>query len=124
MINKIIRMGDLYDFYGGLLTSKQKRMIELYFLNDLSLSEIAEQFSVTRQAVRDVLVRAEQQLENYENRLKLVEKFSKSRLDIQKLLDVLYLAEQQAAGTGSPAVVANTIDYAINLALQVKQTLG
>ena len=50
---KTLRMNELFDFYGDLLTAKQRRYIELYYADDLSLGEIAEEFSVSRQAVYD-----------------------------------------------------------------------
>lgn len=65
----------LYDFYGQLLTSRQQRFTELYYANDLSLGEIAEQFAISRQAVHDVLKRAEHTLGDYEAKLGLVGKF-------------------------------------------------
>jgi len=62
----------LYDFYGGLLTDKQKEMFESYYLNDLSLREIGEPFGITRQAVSDLLKRTKNLLAEYEARLGLV----------------------------------------------------
>lgn len=66
-----MRLVRLYDIYGGLLTDRQQKCMEMHFYNDLSLSEIAEEYSVSRQAIYDLLRRAEQLLEKYENRLKL-----------------------------------------------------
>ncbi|AQS59431.1 YlxM family DNA-binding protein [Desulforamulus ferrireducens] len=70
------RINLLYDFYGSLLTERQQKFIELYYGDDLSLGEIAEQYDVTRQAVHDTLKRAEQTLNNYEEKLGLVGKLS------------------------------------------------
>ncbi len=67
-----LRVVLLLDFYGALLTEKQRQYLEYHFQNDLSLAEIAEEFGVTRQAVHDVLKRAEGVLEAYESRLGLV----------------------------------------------------
>lgn len=66
-----MRLVRLYDIYGGLLTDRQQKCMEMHFYNDLSLSEIADEYSVSRQAIYDLLRRAEQLLEKYENRLKL-----------------------------------------------------
>ncbi len=68
-----------YDFYGQLLTDRQKDFMELYYGQDLSLGEIAEEFNVTRQAVHDTLKRAEQLLSEYEEKLGLVAKFNVER---------------------------------------------
>ena len=65
----------LFDFYGDMLTQKQQDMIELYYDNDLSLSEIAENEGITRQGVRDSIKRAEAQLIEMEERLHLVSRF-------------------------------------------------
>ncbi len=67
-----LRVVLLLDFYGALLTEKQRQYLEYHFQNDLSLAEIAEEFGVTRQAVHDVLKRSEGVLEAYESRLGLV----------------------------------------------------
>ena len=64
------------DFYGCLLTTHQCEMIKLYYDYDISLFEIAEQFNVSRQAVRDTIKRAEQLLEMYEEKLQLAKKAS------------------------------------------------
>ncbi|MGL5205940.1 MAG: YlxM family DNA-binding protein [Acidaminococcaceae bacterium] len=69
-----MRLVRLYDIYGGLLTDKQQKCMELHFYNDLSLSEIADEDGVSRQAIYDLLKRAGQILERYENRLKLLER--------------------------------------------------
>ncbi len=65
----------LYDFYGGLLTERQRQVMALYHEENLSLSEIAEEFHISRQAVHDTLKKAEQTLSAYEETLGLVRKF-------------------------------------------------
>ncbi len=68
-------MGVLLDFYSGLLTDKQAYSLELYYNQDFSLSEIAENMNVTRQGARDSIKRGEKQLEEFEKKLHLCEKF-------------------------------------------------
>ena len=58
MKNQAYRMSMLYDFYGDLLTDRQKEFFDLYYTDDLSLSEIADNYGISRQGVRDVIVRA------------------------------------------------------------------
>ncbi len=65
----------LFDFYGEMLTEKQRNVIELYYEEDLSLSEIAENQHITRQGVRDALKRAEMQMLEMEDRLQLAKRF-------------------------------------------------
>ncbi len=74
MLEKVNRMNELYDAYQVLLTSKQKTYLELYYQEDLSLSEIAEQFEVSRNAVFDNIKRTEKLLEDYETKLQLLKK--------------------------------------------------
>jgi uncharacterized protein len=67
-----LRITRLFDIYGRLLTDRQQRLLRLYFHDDLSLSEIAERFAVTRQAVYDALRRSTEELERLEAVLRLV----------------------------------------------------
>ena len=59
MKNQTYRMTMLFDFYGEVLTERQKEFFDLYYNEDLSLAEISENYGITRQGVRDVIVRAE-----------------------------------------------------------------
>lgn len=72
LLEKMIRMGELYDFYGQLLTPRQQEFMDLYYREDLSLGEIAERFEISRQAVYDNLRRSEKLLEEYEEKLQLL----------------------------------------------------
>lgn len=69
----------LYDCYSGLLSEKQRTAFEYYYEDDLSLSEIAEHTLTTRQGVRDLLKRSEEQLYAFEKALRLSEKFDRLR---------------------------------------------
>lgn len=80
-----MRLGRLFDIYGGLLTAKQKQCLGLYFYDDLSLSEISEELGVSRQAVHDLLKRVEQLLERYEASLKVLSREEK----LQQAIDLL-----------------------------------
>lgn len=75
MIEKILEVSLLYDFYGQMLTEKQRQIIELYYNEDLSLGEISKAMNISRQGVHDMLKRSEKVLHNYEEKLRLVEKF-------------------------------------------------
>ena len=75
MKNQTFRMTMLFDFYGELLTERQKEFFELYYDEDLSLSEIAENYGITRQGVRDVIVRAEAYMTEIEDKTGLVKRF-------------------------------------------------
>lgn len=96
-INDITRASLLYDFYGGLLTDKQRSVMALYHEENLSLSEIAEEYGISRQAVHDTLKKAEQALTDYENKLNLVDKLIKTDNAVAKLKDELAALEEVAA---------------------------
>ena len=68
-IEKTNRMNALFEFYAALLTDKQMNYIELYYADDYSLAEIADEFGVSRQAVYDNIKRTEKILEDYEMKL-------------------------------------------------------
>ena len=75
MEEKIIYYGTLLELYGELLTDKQYSAIDKYYNMDLSLSEIAQEDKITRQAVRDNIKKAEEKLEYFESKLKLYKNF-------------------------------------------------
>lgn len=77
-LEKTNRMNDLFAFYRGLLTKKQQDYMELYYGDDYSLGEIADDFGVSRQAVYDNIRRSAHSLEQYEAKLHMLAKFTAS----------------------------------------------
>lgn len=77
MLKKNFIYSILYDYYGVLLKENQADIIDLYYNQDLSLSEIAEDMNISRQGVYDALKRAEKSLIDYEEKIKLHEKYEK-----------------------------------------------
>ena len=73
-MEKNVEMGILLDIYGSMLTKKQYELLNDYYNNDLSLSEIAENENITRQAVRDNLKKGEKKLFEFEEKLKVMKK--------------------------------------------------
>lgn len=88
-MDKIGRISLLLDFYGPLLTEKQREYMGLYYNDDLSLGEIALENSISRQAVYDNVKRGEKLLEDYENKLGLVGKFLAEREKLNKVADIV-----------------------------------
>ena len=80
-----IKSGYLYDFYGELFTEHQRSVYEMSINEDLSLSEIADTLSISRQAVHDIIKRCDKQLEEYEDKLHLVEKFMNIKSDVLRI---------------------------------------
>ncbi|MCZ0703401.1 putative DNA-binding protein YlxM (UPF0122 family) [Natronobacillus azotifigens] len=89
MLEKTTRVNFLFDFYQALLTPKQRNYMELYYLEDYSLGEISETFTVSRQAVYDNIRRTESMLEAYEDKLHLYEKFKERQELLNQLVTVL-----------------------------------
>lgn len=89
LLEKTTRMNFLFDFYQALLTEKQRSYMELYYLDDHSLGEIAESYEISRQAVYDNIRRTEAMLEEYEDKLRLLEKFQQRQRMLQELTDAV-----------------------------------
>ena len=89
MKNQAYRMTMLYDFYGDLLTERQREFFDLYYTNDLSLAEIAENFGITRQGVRDVIVRAERVLEEMEEKTGIIRRYRERFPSVKTVQDSL-----------------------------------
>ncbi|MGM0167139.1 transcriptional regulator [Enterococcus sp. AZ135] len=90
-IEKTNRMNALFEFYATLLTEKQMNYMELYYADDFSLGEIAEEYQVSRQAVYDNIKRTEKILEDYERKLHLFSDYIVREEQLDKL--ALYVTE-------------------------------
>ena len=88
-MEKIVERGLLYDFYGPLLTEHQQAIYEANAYDNLSLSEIAEQENVSRQAVHDILKRCDKTLIEYEEKLQLIARFNRNRGRLKQLKEKL-----------------------------------
>ena len=84
-MEEILRQTLLYDFYGELLTEHQKQVYEDVVLNDYSLSEVAQSLSISRQGVHDMVKRSTRLLNEYEEKLHLVERFLEIRTKVQEI---------------------------------------
>jgi predicted DNA-binding protein YlxM (UPF0122 family) len=89
MYDKLVQITLLFDFYGQLLTDKQMEIVDMYYNNDLSLGEISEQQAISRQGVYDTLKRAEKTLNEYEEKLGLVDRYLKQQKSMKKLVEML-----------------------------------
>lgn len=89
MLEKTTRMNTLLDRYGVLLSEKQFLYMQLYYRDDLSLSEIAEEVNVSRQAVYDQIRRAEEQLELFEEKMQLLRQAERREELLEQLQQVL-----------------------------------
>ena len=94
-MEKILEQTLLYDFYGELLTEHQRQVYEDVVLNDFSLSEVAENRGISRQGVHDMIRRCNKSLEEYENKLHLVEKFLTIKENVNRIRQLTGNPEDQ-----------------------------
>ena len=84
-MERIVEQGLLYDFYGELLTEHQRKIYEDVVYKDLSLTEIAQENGISRQGVHDLVRRCNHLLQEYEDKLHLVERFMRIRSRVEQL---------------------------------------
>lgn len=84
-MSKDLSISVLMDFYGELLTDKQRDTLDLYYNRDYSLAEIAQDLDISRQGVRDFIKRGEKQLAEFEEKLGMADKYEKISADIERL---------------------------------------
>jgi predicted DNA-binding protein YlxM (UPF0122 family) len=104
MLEKTTRINYLYDFYNSLLTPKQQSYMSLYYLDNYSLGEIAEEYKVSRQAVYDNIKRTEAMLEEYEVKLLLFQMFQKRSKLLRNVKELI--AEENPSKKAMLEVVA------------------
>ena len=95
----------LLDFYGLALTEKQRAILTEYYDEDLSLAEIAENFGITRQGVRDIIVRAEKTLEDIEEKTGLIQRYHRTRATTAVLRTVCDQIQARGQALGNDPVL-------------------
>lgn len=88
-MDKLSEIVFLLDFYGGLLTEKQRQIMSYHYEEDMSLSEISEILDISRQAVHDLIKRSEKILVDYENELRLVKRYLDQREKLKVVKDLI-----------------------------------
>lgn len=111
-MDKIYEQTMLFDFYGELLTEHQRKVYEDAVYNDMSLAEIAEEQGISRQGVHDLIKRCDKILAEYEQKLHLVERFSKAKKTVQSIQK---LAEDATDDTATVNCMTQIIDLAKEL---------
>ncbi len=95
MLEKVVELTQLYDFYGELLTDKQKLVMSLYLMQDFSIVEIAEHLSISRQAVHDNIAKSSKILYAYEAKLGLLNRFKEREMRLTAVSNALIKIERQ-----------------------------
>lgn len=90
------QMSLLFDFYGELLTGRQRDFFDLYYNENLSLSEIAENAGISRQGVRDVIVRAAAVMQDIENKTGFIRRFEQQRSHLDAILSAAAMLREVA----------------------------
>lgn len=114
-LEKSVEIGTLCAFYGGLLTQRQQEMLYLYYEEDLSLGEIAEQFGVSRQNVHELITRSVDKLRRYEAALGGAGRMAQTVRRLERVLSLLEQAQEGAL----PAETKKRLDDAAALVRQV-----
>lgn len=104
-MGKNMEIALLLDFYGEMLTEKQRDMVDYYYNDDLSLAEIAENEGITRQGVRDSIKRAEAQMLEMEERLGLSRRFERMCADAQEIKELAKAIRQENDYAGAPRAI-------------------
>lgn len=108
MFEKNLELGLLLDFYGAILPERRKDVMDLYYNDDLSLSEIAEQVGVTRQAVRETIKKTETELFFYEEKLGLLRRSA----EIQQCAErIRTLCESESVCSVLPVETKAALDW-------------
>ena len=97
-MTKNVRIGALLDIYGELLTDKQFEALDLYYNDDLSLAEIAENMNISRQGVRDFIIRGEAQLTEFDEKLKLMSREADVKAKISDINEHIMLLSKMKLG--------------------------
>ena len=93
MFEKDLNIGFLLDFYGELLSEKKRSVMDMYFNEDFSLAEIAEQIGISRQGVRDIIKKCEEELLFYEEKLGLAKKMQSVEAEVTALCNLSLSAD-------------------------------
>ena len=116
---KDLSISYLLDFYGQMLTDKQREVTEFYYNDDLSLAEIADHCHITRQGVRDSIKRAEVQLREYEEKLGLARRFVEIQASLDEIIrnaqEISILNDRYSGSAEVEKRVAAIIDLASRL---------
>ena len=109
MFEKDMTVGLLLDFYGEILTEQKRNILDMYYNEDFSLSEIAEEIGISRQGVRDAIIKAGNELRFYEEKLGLANRFAEMKRSVEKI-------RQISEGLSLPEELSSEIEHLASIA--------
>ena len=109
MDDETFLMTMMFDFFGDLLTEKQREYFDLYHNEDLSLSEIAERTGITRQGVYDIISRAEKALEEIEQKTGVVKRWRETLTELEQAEELARKLLQLSVNDGRSTDLANEL---------------
>ena len=107
MFEKNLGMGYLLDFYGEVLTDRKREVLDFYYNDDLSLAEIAAELGISRQGVRDIIKKAEDELTFLEEKLHLAEKFDSAQKSIERAKKIAVTLENDELSSALDAIASD-----------------
>lgn len=110
-MEKFLEITYLYDFYGQLLTDKQNYLIKRYYLDDLSLGEIALQENVSRQSIHNTIKQAENKLIGFENKLGLFARFKDQQNELKQIITALDNIKEDLEDNKTHSRVVDIIEH-------------
>ena len=110
-MEKFLEITYLYDFYGQLLTDKQNYLIKRYYLDDLSLGEIAIQENVSRQSIHNTIKQAENKLIGFENKLGLFARFKDQQNELKQIITALDNIKEDLEDNKTHSRVVDIIEH-------------
>ncbi|MBR2472699.1 MAG: YlxM family DNA-binding protein [Clostridia bacterium] len=120
MKSDTFHMSMLFDFYGELLTDKQKELFDLYYNEDMSLTEISEIVGITRQGVRDAVMRAEMSLRDIEDRVGLVKRYSRLSDKVAQIGDCAHYIAMVNSGSKKDFQIAEQTNKILKIVGEIQ----
>ena len=120
-MEKNVEISLLFSFYGKMLTDRQADTVELYYNEDLSLSEVGDELGISRQGVRDNLKRAEAILYDTENRLGLAKRFLEIKSRLSKIDSIIAEVEASPEAKKLPDDIKKKISNILELVQEINE---
>lgn len=119
-LNKLLEISELLEIYGGLLTDKQRDVMQLYYNEDLSLGEIGQELSISRQAIHDTVKKSEKLLYEYDQKLSVKEQIKEVKDSYKYILYEVIKAKKKMKDNNLELAM-ETLDQLIDLCEELSE---